>query len=95
MNTEELPESWEAEEVYFNGNFKLVAEYRNPETGEKVTISPYKDYEGPGFCNSDKVEYWPDKRSWETVAKGLHQAEHPDDAEEKALEKMRELTYSS
>lgn len=68
-----------------------MAEYRNPETGEKVTISPYKTYEIAGFCNAHIVEYWPDSESWKTVAKGLSRVEHPEEAKQKAVEKIREV----
>ena len=90
---QEIPGEWETIEEYFNGNFKLIAEYRNPETGEKVTICPYKTYDHvPGFCNSHKVTYTSENGETETVAKGLSQAEHPEDAKERAVSKIQEVT---
>lgn len=89
----ELPDNWEAETEYLNGNAKLVAQYKNNKTGERVTVSPYKTYEIAGFCNTHIVRYWTEDQKSETVAKGLHEAEYVDDAKAEALEKMKEVSY--
>jgi len=91
--TDQLPENWETREHRLNGNAKLIAEYVNKNTGEKVTVTPYKSYSGAGFCNSHQVEYWSDSETWETVAKGLSRCEFVDDAEQVALEKIREVAH--
>jgi hypothetical protein len=36
-----LPDNWERKEEYLNGNAKLVAKYKNPETGE-THLSQFK-----------------------------------------------------
>lgn len=87
----ELPEGWEAEKEYLNGNNKLVANYRNLHTGEKVSITPYKTYSLPGFCNSHRVVYSEHGGSRETVEKGLSRTEHPGEAKEVAVETMTEV----
>lgn len=92
MSEQKIPDQWETVEEYYNGNFKLIAEYRNPETGEKVIITPYKTYDNvPGFCNSHKVKYTSEDGESETVAKGLSQAEHPEDAKARAVSKIAEV----
>jgi len=90
VNTLELPGNWTTKEEYLNGNGKLVAKYQNTKTGEKVTVSPHKTYEGAGFCNAHRVDYWEDQKTTESVAKGLHEAEYVQDAKEQAKEKMME-----
>jgi len=92
VSEQEIPDEWETIQEDYNGNFKLIAEYRNPETGEKVIIKPYKSYDNvPGFCNSHRVKYTSEDGETETVAKGLNGAEHPEDAKARAVSKMQEV----
>lgn len=64
------PTSWTEKQIKLTDNNLLVAKYTRP-TGEKVKVTPYKSYKGPGFDNTHKIKYKDKKGKWHTIAKGL------------------------
>lgn len=85
----EPPEGWSVLRREFTGHFKLVAEYENKETGEKVRVTPYKTYSQPGFTNAHRVVLVDPEDGVEEVAVGM-EVEHVEEAEQVAKETMME-----
>jgi hypothetical protein len=86
----EIPEGWSISNQEFTGHFKLVAEYENKDTGEKIRVTPHKTYSQPGFSNAHRVVYVHPDDGVEEIAAGM-EVEHVEDAEQAALEKMEEF----
>jgi hypothetical protein len=61
--------------------------FKHQDSEKKVHIVPYKTYGLPGFTNSHRVTIESPGDGLEVVAEGLD-VEHPDEAEEAALEAM-------
>jgi hypothetical protein len=90
----DAPEGWVTNECRFSGNFKLIAEFEQKETGVKVKIRPYKSYtDQPGFCNCHRVFLVRPEDGVEEVAEGF-EVEHADEAEAVAIETMEETSSS-
>lgn len=79
----ELPEGWVVSRREFTGHFKLVAEYENEETGEKIRVTPFKTYSQPGFSNAHRVVLIHPEDGVEEIAVGM-EVEHVEDAEDVA-----------
>lgn len=93
MRTEEpgieLPEGWEVDTYRFSGNFRLIADFRNEETGAEVRVMPYRSYSDvPGFCDCHRAIIVHPEDGTEEIAVGM-EVEHVEEAEEAALEAMR------
>jgi hypothetical protein len=90
MPEEDVPDGWSVCKRRFTGHFKLVAEYENDETGEKVRITPYRTYSDlPGFSNAHKIIFVRPEGGVEEIAAGL-EVEHVEEAEQVAKEAMME-----
>jgi hypothetical protein len=89
MPEEDVPDGWSVCKRRFTGHFKLVAEYENDETGEKVRITPYKTYSQPGFSNAHRVVLVDPEDGVEEIAVGM-EVEHVEEAEQVAKEAMME-----
>lgn len=86
----DIPEGWEATTYELTGNFKLVAEWTNEESGAEVRCTPYKTYSQPGFCNAHRVILSRPGEGIDEIAVGL-EVERVEAAEEVAVEVMRQL----
>lgn len=87
----DAPEGWVTNECRFSGNFKLIAEFEQKETGVKVKIRPYKSYtDQPGFCNCHRVILVRPGEGVEEVAVGM-EVEYIEEAERIAMEKLENL----
>lgn len=85
----EVPETWKTIECRFSGNFKLIAEFEQRDTGHKVRIAPYKTYtDQPGFCNAHRVTSVDPREGVSEVAVGM-QVEHVEEAKEVAIQVMK------
>lgn len=89
MPEEDVPDGWSVCKRRFTGHFKLVAEYENDETGEKVRVTPYKTYSQPGFSNAHRVVLVDPEDGVEEIAVGM-EVEHVEEAEQVAKEAMME-----
>lgn len=89
MPEEDVPDGWSVCRRRFTGHFKLVAEYENDETGEKVRVTPYKTYSQPGFSNAHRVALVDPEDGVEEIAVGM-EVEHVEEAEQVAKEAMIE-----
>jgi hypothetical protein len=88
----EIPDGWTVSKYRFNGNFKLIAEFEQEESGAKVRCTPYKTYtDQPGFCNAHRVILVDPEDGVSEIAVGF-EAEKVEDAEAKALEAMRKYS---
>jgi len=86
-----IPEGWSISKREFTGHGKLVAEYGNKTTGEKIRVTPVRTYSLPGFANAHRVVYvYPDD-GVEEIAVGM-EVEHIEDAEQAALEAMERFS---
>lgn len=83
----DIPKGWSVCRRRFTGAFKLVAEYENDETGEKVRITPYKTYSQLGFRNAHRVVLVDPEDGVEEIAAGM-EVEHVEDAESVAKRVM-------
>jgi hypothetical protein len=83
----DIPEKWSVRTRRFTGHFKLVAEYENEETGEKIRVTPFKTYSQPGFSNAHRVVLVDPEDGVEEIAAGL-EVEHVEDAESVAKRVM-------
>jgi hypothetical protein len=83
----DVPDGWSVCKRRFTGHFKLVAEYENDETGEKVRVTPYKTYSQPGFANCQRIVYVHPEDGVEEIAAGM-EVEHVEDAESVAKRVM-------
>lgn len=91
----EIPEGWKAETYRFSGNFRLIAEFRNEDTGAEVRINPFRSYSDvPGFADSHRVVLISPDDEVEEIAKGL-ELEYVEDAEQAALEAMKNYSEES
>lgn len=85
----QLPDGWEVETYRFSGNFQLIAEFKNEETGAEVRINPYRSYSDvPGFCDCHRVVRVHPDDGVEEIAVGM-EVEHVEDAEEAAMDVMQ------
>lgn len=82
-----LPEGWKVETYELTGNFKLVAEFDQEESGAEVRCTPYKTYSQPGFCNAHRVIFVHPEDGVYEIAVGM-EVEHVEDAEEVARTAM-------
>jgi hypothetical protein len=85
----ELPDSWEVEGYELTGHFKLYAVFKHQDSEKEVHVVPYKTYGLPGFTNSHRVTIESPEDGLEVIAEGL-EVEHADEAEEVAIEAMKE-----
>lgn len=83
----DLPDGWEATTYELTGNFKLVAEFENRESGAKVRCTPYRTYKQPGFPNAHRVVLVCPDDGVKEIAAGMV-VEHVEDAEEVARTAM-------
>jgi hypothetical protein len=91
----EIPEGWKAETYRFSGNFRLIAEFRNEETGAEVRINPFRSYSDvPGFSDCHRAVLVHPDGEVEEIAKGL-ELEYVEDAEQAALDAMKEYSGES
>ena len=86
----ELPDGWEATECRFSGKFKLIAEFRDDQTGIEVRVSPFRSYSDvPGFCDSHRILRVHPEDGVEEIAVGL-EVEYVEEAKEAAIQAMKE-----
>lgn len=88
----DLPEGWAIETYRFSGNFCLIGEFRNEDTGAEVHINPMKSYSDvPGFCDCHRVVLVHPDDGAKEIAAGL-ELEYVEDAEDAAFEAMEQFS---
>jgi len=90
IDDSELPEGWEAREYSLTGHRKLYAAFQHQDSEMEVHVVPYKTYGLPGFTDSHRITIEQPESGLEVIAEGL-EVEHADEAEDVAIEAMRNL----
>lgn len=86
----DVPEHWDVVRYKKTGHGKLIAQFKWPPAGWEINIVPYKSYSLPGFTNCHRVTLTKGD-SVEVIAEGM-KVEHREEAEDFALEAMKELS---
>lgn len=89
-----LPEGWIAEKLRFSGNFKLIAILKHEAAGAEIRIRPLKTYEDCGFPNAHHLILIDPDDGVQEIAAGM-EVEHVEDAEQAALEAMKNYSEES